>query len=181
MTKILSIDPGPTESGWVHVESEPFALLGAGVFENESVLEGLRRKQWPADVVLIEKVVSYMKIVGLPVFETAYNAGRFAEAAHPASVVRLGNTDVRRHICDTARASESNVRAAIIDRFGGLGGKAVAIGTSKARGPLYGVTAHAWSALALALTFADDKLSAAAVRIGAASWEEMHDAKAGGQ
>ena len=50
-------------------------------------------------------------------------------------------------------------RAALIDRFGG---KDKAIGCKSAPGPLYSVKADAWSALALATTFADRGASGAA-------------------
>ena len=52
-------------------------------------------------------------------------------------------------LCGSARATDANLRAALLDRYGGSGR---AIGTRKAPGPLYGVKSHAWAALALAVT-----------------------------
>ena len=60
-------------------------------------------------------------------------------------------------LCGSARAKDANVRQAIIDRFAGVGGKAVAVGTKKTPGPLYGISNHKWSALALCLVWIDKK------------------------
>ena len=60
-------------------------------------------------------------------------------------------------LCGSARAKDANVRQAIIDRFAGVGGKAVAVGTKKNPGPLYGISNHKWSALALCITWIDMK------------------------
>ena len=52
----------------------------------------------------------------------------------------------------TARGSkDALVREAVMALHGG--GRAVACGTARAPGPLYGVTSHAWQALALCVVF----------------------------
>jgi len=60
------------------------------------------------------------------------------------------------HLCKNNRAKDANIRQALLDRFPATGGgKAPQIGTKKQPGPLYGVTSHLWSALAVAVTWAD--------------------------
>ncbi len=61
--------------------------------------------------------------------------------------------EVKLHLCGTARAKDNNIRAALLDRFGGS--RSVAVGTAKHPGPLYGIRSHEWAALALAVTFWD--------------------------
>jgi hypothetical protein len=91
--------------------------------------------------------------VGREVFETVHWAGRFTEAAHPMRVVQLPRRTVKLRLCQDSRARDSNIRQALIDRFGGK----AAIGTTKARGPLYGISKDVWSALAIAVTYADQE------------------------
>ena len=61
--------------------------------------------------------------------------------------------DVKLHLCGSPRAKDSNIRQALIDRFGP--GKEKAIGLKKTPGPLYGVKSHVWAALAVAVTHLD--------------------------
>ena len=57
------------------------------------------------------------------------------------------------HLCKNNRAKDGNVRQAILDRYPATGGgKNPQVGTKKAPGPLYGVSGHAWQALAVAIT-----------------------------
>jgi hypothetical protein len=58
---------------------------------------------------------------------------------------------VKLHLCGSSRAKDPNVRTALLDRFGGAGAK----GTKAAPGPLYGIAADLWSALAIAVTWTD--------------------------
>jgi hypothetical protein len=65
---------------------------------------------------------------------------------------RVYRRDVKLHICGSQRAKDANIRQALIDCYGG---KVEAIGKKKAPGPLYGISSHAWSALAVAQTWWD--------------------------
>ena len=116
----------------------------------------------PADAVLaIEMVASYGMAVGAEVFGTCVWAGRFiqrwldAGGGEPVPVYRK---EVKLHLCGSLRAKDSNIRAAIIDRFGPSKDKAVGLKASP--GPLYGMKADCWSALAVAIT-ADEGLRSA--------------------
>jgi hypothetical protein len=105
-------------------------------------------------------VVEFMSPRGMPTsrqeMETLWWAGRFAEAMHPLRVDRVTRDDVKYHLTGRrAKVGDANVRAALIDRFGGIGGKAAAIGTKANPGPLYGVTADVWAALGVAITYLD--------------------------
>jgi hypothetical protein len=57
-------------------------------------------------------------------------------------------------LCNSMRAKDANIRRRVLDIFPATGGgKTPQIGTKGHPGPLYGVTSHAISALALGLTF----------------------------
>jgi hypothetical protein len=156
---LLAIDPGTTRSAWVNVVGD--VVLGFGILPNEHLLTWLRVIDHPVqggvDQIVIEKVESYGMAVGADVFETVFWSGRFAEAAEPLPVHRLGRKAVKLHLCGDTRAKDSNIRQALIDRYGGVEGKRAAIGLKASPGPLYGVSKDVWAALAVAVTYADQR------------------------
>lgn len=167
MTRILAIDPGSERSAWLLWDGR---VVDFGLEDNDSVLAFCRQIQLTydrdgigaagtvkasPDVVVIEQMRGFLRTAGLEVFETCRWAGRFEEAAHPTRVELLGRKEVVTHLTGSARSGDVDVRAALIDRFGGVGGKAAAIGLKASPGPLFGISKDVWSALAIALTWAD--------------------------
>lgn len=146
---ILAIDPGTTESGWVLYDSA--RVIESGVSPNAQMLP----KIWHhGGLIAIEMIASYGMAVGHEVFETCVWIGRFVQASrNPDAVKLVYRRDVNLHLCGTSKAKDANVRQAVIDLFPRTGGgKTPQIGTKAQPGPLYGVTSHAWLALAVALT-----------------------------
>jgi len=155
---IYAIDPGPSKSAVVTWDG--VAIGAAQEMENQVLLQALRwtlpenplpDREGGAAILSIEKVASYGMPVGAMVFETVWWSGRFAEAWFGTTggiVARVEFSDVRLHLCRVRNAKESNVRRAILDRFGPPG-------TKKARGLTYGLKGHCWSAFALAVTTYD--------------------------
>ena len=154
---ILAIDPGPTRSAVVTYQGPDAPVVGR-MHENDVLLDLLRLREGGVDAVVIEKVESFGMAVGAQVFETVYWSGRFAEAADPLPVHRIGRKAVKLHLCQSMRAKDSNIRQALIDRYGG----SVAIGRKAEPGPLYGIAGDVWSALAVAVTWADQQSERAA-------------------
>lgn len=155
---MIAIDPGPTESAWLVYEEG--AVVEMAIEDNQDLLHRLRGELFSdapsaLQTVAIEMVASYGMSVGRDVFETVYWIGRFSEAVGGAE--RVYRKDVKMHLCANSRAKDSNIRQALIDRYGGTGGKQAAIGTKKEPGPLYGMKSHLWSALAVAVTYEDTK------------------------
>lgn len=154
MSVILAIDPGPTHSAFVR-------YTGGSIHERGKVLNAEMRG-WvanthrPYDVLAIEMIASYGMPVGAEVFQTCVEIGRLVQIAESASfdprVLLVYRRDVKLHLCGSARAKDGNVRAALLDLYGG---KESAIGRKANPGPLYGVSADVWSALAIARTVAD--------------------------
>jgi hypothetical protein len=158
---ILAIDPGTVQSAWVlFANGRPAA---SGIWPNADLLVALRSGAptatdagWQViepDLAVIEQVASYGMPVGAEVFETVRWAGRFEEALHPTPVVLLARMAVKMHLCGNSRAKDANIRQALLDKFGGK----AATGTKKAPGPLYGIHADLWAALAVAVTFVETR------------------------
>ena len=155
MTRILAIDPGPERSAGVIVDTqtEPPYPTSFSIYPNDDLLRWIHGSPpMRVEDVVIEKVASYGMPVGAEVFETVYWSGRFAEACQPVPVHRLTRKQAVLHLCNSPRGNDGTVRAALIDRFGG---KAIAIGNKAHPGPLYGIKADLWAALAVAVTWAD--------------------------
>lgn len=163
--RILAIDPGSSQSAWVTLELEPLtgeaeSVDEFGIEPNDQLLAELRlardnASSLTAHVTVIEWTAPRGMPASAELFETMWWAGRFAEALQPRDVRRLNRLDVKRHLCGTTAARDSNVHAALVDRFGGAGGKAAAVGLKASPGPLYGVKRDVWAALAVAVTWAD--------------------------
>ena len=151
MNALLSIDPGTTKSGWVIFEDG--RVSNSGVNENDAVLNLV--KLWDKDDELaIEMIAGMGMAVGQTTFDTCVWIGRFQQAyARPDDVRFVRRHDVKMHLCGNARAKDANIRQALLDMFPATGGgKIPQIGVKSNPGPLYGVSSHAWSALAVAVT-----------------------------
>jgi hypothetical protein len=147
MTPVLALDPGPRFTAWAVWNG---VKCDGAKWENDYLF---RLVETTGMHLAIEWIACYGMAVGAEVFDTCRWVGRYEQAAkRPIQLVK--RLQVKMHLCHSARANDSNIRQAIIDRFGG---KAVAIGTKAAPGPLYGVAGDVWAALALALTVADKR------------------------
>lgn len=147
--RIIAIDPGPVQSAFVVWDGQ--TISERGIVPNNDLISTLRLGMINGSQLVIEKVASYGMAVGETVFDTVFWTGRFWEAWRGAAV-RVPRLTVKTHLCHDSRAKDSNIRQAIIDRFGG---KEFAIGSKKAPGPLYGLKKDLWQAFALALTWYD--------------------------
>jgi len=158
---MIAIDPGPEQSAYMAYSGGQVGAMG--ITDNRDLVERLRGavRGNPDEPVVIEMVASYGMSVGKDVFETVYWIGRFSEAVGGAE--RVYRKDVKVHLCGNMKAKDSNIRQALIDRFGGTGGKDAAVGKKASPGPLYGIRKDLWSALAVAVTYEDrrnDRLEA---------------------
>jgi hypothetical protein len=144
---IMGIDPGTFKSGWCIIEG--LKIVNSGVSENGLVKQMIR--DIDVDLVAIEGMeprrsnpnAKFPVIIGSETFDTCIWIGRFIEnATSPFRIVKRG--EVLRHIAKH-RANDSDVRKALIAKLG-------VQGTKSNKGATYGVSSHAWSALAVALT-----------------------------
>jgi len=153
VSTLLAIDPGNEESAFVILDHAGVPCRH-GKHTNAELLGYLG--EWalacPGSMLAIEMIASYGMPVGREVFDTCVWIGRFVQAwtASGGDHALVYRREVKLHLCGDSRAKDPNIRAALIDLFGP--GKERAIGTKKAPGPLYRVTADVWSALAVAVT-----------------------------
>lgn len=150
--KLYAIDPGTEQSALVKIAHD--GAITGGICANAELLTALLSKDYTGvnAHLVIEKVESYGMAVGREVFDTVFWSGRFAQAwAMPlVSWSMLPRREVKLHLCGSMRAKDSNIRQALIDRYGGKP-------ATKKGGPLHGISSHMWAALALAVTYQDQQ------------------------
>lgn len=154
---VMAIDPGYEQSAWVLFDGR--RVVDHGIEPNEDLLQRLTSGTWRLETIqatVIEGIESFGMAVGREVFETVFWTGRFFERGrHKAlRVERMFRKTVKVHLCQSSRAQDSNIRVALIDRFGGSDR---AVGKKAAPGPLYGIKSHEWAALAIAVTWWDQQ------------------------
>lgn len=169
---VTGIDPGPSMTAYALYDGT--AVCGHGKVANADLREQIIQQGFfGSSAVVFEKVTSFGMPVGSEVFETVFWTGRFFEAIHGhvqegAVVARLSRIDVKRHMCNDVRAKDANIRQAVIERFTAGGNPKEARGTKKAPGPLYGIKSDCWSALAVAITWFEQRTTSAKAAKG---WE----------
>ena len=150
-TVVIAVDPGNERSAVVVWDGE--AVLDKLHTANDFVLTYLRRRSaetvWPCVIEMIGHYGTGMP-AGKTVFDTCVWIGRFMQAYGADRVETILRPTIKTHICGSARAKDANVRQALIDRFGG---NEKAVGRKSQPGPLYGIKADEWQALALACTW----------------------------
>jgi hypothetical protein len=149
---IIGIDPGPTQSAFV--EYDGVQIREFGKVPNAKLCTRLAcHVARTGDVLAIEMIASYGMPVGAEVFETCVWIGRFIEA-WGLEFEQVYRNRVKNHLCHSSKANDSNIRQALIDMFGG---KEKAIGRKATPGPLHEIKGDVWSALAVAVTYADQQ------------------------
>jgi len=145
---LLAIDPGPTLSAYLVLETEGYQIIDKGKVDNDKLMELVKTGYF--DMMAIEVMQSFGMGVGQSVFETAYYIGRLMQIAEGlgSKVRKVYRSEVKMHHCHTMKAKDTNIRTVLIDRFGEPG-------TKKNPGVTYGITKDTWSALAIATFVAD--------------------------
>lgn len=151
---ILAIDPGNVESAYVLMDNSLKPVKFEKV-KNEILLVGIEMDDFwynstdDEDYCAIEMIASYGMPVGTEVFETCVWIGRFIQAFGNGMVPQyIYRKDEKMNLCGSMKAKDSNIRQALIDRFG-------VVGTKKAPGFFYGFKSDIWSAMAVGVTYHD--------------------------
>lgn len=160
--RILAIDPGSTESGWVLIDSSDRRPLARGKDDNADVRHKIREwvMEGGIDYLAVEKIESYGMPVGATVFDTVRQVGRIEEIAW-ANADRFAvafdlvpRRLVKLHHCGQAKAKDSNIIQALVDRFA-PGEPNRGKGTKANPGWFHGFSADVWQSYALAVLVAD--------------------------
>lgn len=147
---ILAIDPGPIESAYVIISDGLFEVVEKGKIPNNELMERIPQLQGISHAA-VEMIASYGMAVGKDVFETCVWIGRFIEVIaknfhfEPTKIYRK---DEKLCLCNSMKAKDSNIRMALIDRFG-------PVGTKKKPGYFYGFKKDIWAAMAVAVAYHD--------------------------
>ena len=146
---IFAIDPGPEKSAWVKWDPSLKKVLASDIVTNDAIFTEIRGLPGPV-VVVIEKIACYGMAVGQEVFSTVHWSGQFHREAILAGlkIEYIFRRECKINLCNSMKAKDTNIRQALIDRFG-------VQGTKKKPGPLYGVTNDKLAALAVAVTYCD--------------------------
>lgn len=160
---IFAIDPGTTESAFVVVKDDLSEVVNKGKVTNQELIDIINEFVIEYTIsgfnvfgedeslnVAIEMVASYGMAVGKEVFETCVWIGRFYQTFYkrvlePTFIYRK---DEKMCLCNSMKAKDSNIRQALIDRFG-------VVGTKKNPGYFYGFKKDIWAAMAVAVTYHD--------------------------
>ena len=149
---IVGIDPGPEKCGFCVYDN-----LAGKIIEAQKdlpvgeALTGIDIYAGQADLVGIERVQSY-GIPGSTLLRTSEVVGRLWQCSEALRLptVLLYRREVLRGLDVTGKGNrDSLVRERLIEMHGGT--RKIAQGTKKEPGPLYGVSSHAWQALAVAI------------------------------
>ena len=159
--RIVAVDPGSEESGFVVYDPDPMfhRPVEHGIVGNYALAQILRHRghaqQYLTDpgarreFLLIETFRPH----GQPMYHqsvaTAQWIGVFAEAWGLGSAFVIDRDEIKLILLGVRRGSDANIRAALIDIWGGS--RQIAIGKKNAPGPLYGISSHCWAALAAAV------------------------------
>jgi len=175
---ILGLDPGNLQSGWVIYDPRELNVPWSGTTPNEDLKTQLEVFSETCSLMVMETMRPRGMPTSLQEMETLIWSGRFIEAWNrPYRMVYRDKAKL--HLCGKMAAKDTNVRQALIDRFGGndiaIGGERCAKCKGKGwfgagrpvcqecdgkqwahpPGCLHKVSSHSWPALAVALTWID--------------------------
>lgn len=158
--KILAIDPGNEYSGYAIIEMPEFKLVSFGKEHNDEILCMVSHPcDHNADAIAIEMIASYGMPVGKDVFDTCLWIGRFYERILQKEKVQfVYRKDEKIALCGSTKAKDSNVKQALIDRYATHDFK-TGKGTKKDPDTFYGVTADAWQAIAVGVTYYENNFA----------------------
>lgn len=143
---ILSIDPGNIESAYCLIDKETYKPIEFGKIDNALLLKKIEELEY--EKLVIEMIASYGMAVGQTVFETCVWIGRFIQRRNCSEYEYIYRKEEKINICNSMRAKDSNIRQALIDRFG-------VVGTKSNKGWFYGFKKDIWSAYAVGITYLD--------------------------
>ncbi len=146
---IFAIDPGSQKSAFCVFNGE--RIVEANINSNDDLRSHLSKNLSKDIIVACEHLQCFGMSVGREVFETAYWIGEIRGLISfelGLKFVRVYRSEVKMHLCNSMRAKDSNIRQALMDRFG-------VKGTKKSPGFFYGFKKDMWSAFAIAVTAFD--------------------------
>ena len=143
---ILASDAVNEESGYCLIDVETYKPIEFGKIDNTQML--MKVLDLDYDTLVLEMVASYGMPVGASIFETCVWIGRFIQARKCPNYEYIYRKEEKINLCNSMKAKDSNIRQALIDRFG-------EVGTKNNQGFFYGFKKDIWSAFAVGCTYLD--------------------------
>lgn len=143
---ILAIDPGNEESAYCLIDEKTYKPIEFGKVGNPLML--IKMNELKYNKIIIEMIASYGMPVGASVFETCVWIGRFIQNRKCPDYEYIYRKEEKMNLCNSMKAKDSNIRQALIDRFG-------EVGTKKNPGWFYGFKKDIWAAYAVGVTYID--------------------------
>lgn len=150
---ILAIDPGNIDSAYCLMDDAYFPHEKAKV-SNAQLLDYIKLNAKNIQHIVIEMIASYGMAVGADVFDTCTMIGRLEQLADMLGISssRVFRMEEKERICHDSRASDANIKRALIDRFAKHDMKR-GKGTKKNPDWFYGFADDVWSAFAVGLVY----------------------------
>lgn len=153
--RLLAIDPGNEMSAYCLMDEE-YKIIEAGKVENSVMIEYIFLNSRKFDHIAVEMIASYGMPVGAEVFETCVMIGKIERTADQKEIdhSRVFRAEEKLCICKNSRAKDSNIRAALIDRFA-KHDKKRGTGTKTNPDHFYGISKDMWAAFAVGTVYLD--------------------------
>lgn len=157
---VLALDPGQHQTAYVIYDTTTSRIIKYNLANNHVInqeikkLGEINKEKHIIEIMVIEIPKSYGMAIGDTILETCVWLGRFAQTWESFGEMHatLPRKTIVTQICLKPTANDSNVRQALIDKFGG---KEKAIGTKDKPGVLHGIVKDLWAALAVAVAYGE--------------------------
>lgn len=152
---ILALDAGTFQTAFTALKND-YSIIDSGIVDNLEILTMISKLGGVKDVLVYEDFASYGMPIGKTTMETIKWNGRFIQRAldNDLEVVPVLRKDVKMNLCHTMKATDSNIRVALVDRYAThdfKNGK----GTKNNPDTLYGFKKDMYSSLAIGTTYLD--------------------------
>lgn len=146
--EILSIDVGTTETGYCLMDKDTYKPIKFGKINNEELLKIVKEEEY--DELVYEEFQSYGMPIGVSTITSITWNGRYIQSAldRGKKVNFVYRKEEKMNLCGSMKAKDSNIRQALIDRFG-------EVGVKSNPGFFYGFKKDIWSAFAVGCTYLD--------------------------
>lgn len=148
LNRIIALDVGTTESAYCIINKKTYTPLLFGKILNEDLLNIVKSEKY--DTFVYEEFQSYGMPIGYTTMQSILWNGRYIQIAvdRGIGIEKVARKEEKMNICGSMKAKDSNIRQALIDRFG-------VVGTIKEKGFFYGFKKDIWSAYAVGITYLD--------------------------
>lgn len=145
---ILALDVGTKDSAYCYIDEITYKPVNFGKINNNDLLEIVKEGKY--NKMIYEGFACYGMPVGQSTITSIEWNGRYKQIALDLNkeVDVVYRSEEKMNLCGTMKAKDSNIRQALIDRFGD-------VGTKKNQGWFYGFKADIWSSYAVGVTYLD--------------------------